>query len=134
VAKHFSGPQACKVVGVSYRQLDYWARTGLVTPSVQAAQGSGSQRRYSFEDLVELRLVKKLLDAGVSLQRVRAAIEYLRGLGSSLAGVTLVSDGVSIYACYSDTEVVEVLRKGRGVFGIALDPITAELMAGTGAA
>jgi DNA-binding transcriptional MerR regulator len=119
----FRGPQVCKIVGISYRQLDYWARTNLATPSVQPAQGSGSQRLYSFEDLVELKLIKKLLDAGVSLHRVRGAIDYLRGLGQDLSGVTLVSDGVSIYACHSDNEVVDVLRRGQGVFGIAIDPV-----------
>lgn len=124
VATHgFRGPNVCKIVGISYRQLDYWARTGLATPSVQPAQGSGSQRLYSFEDLIELKLIKKLLDAGVSLHRVRGAIDYLRGLGSDLSGVTLVSDGISIYACHSDNEVVDVLRRGQGVFGIAIDPV-----------
>lgn len=122
-AQGFRGPQVCKIVGISYRQLDYWARTELATPSIQSAQGSGSQRLYSFEDLVELKLIKKLLDAGVSLHRVRGAIEYLRGLSQDLSGVTLVSDGVSIYACHSDTEVVDVLRRGQGVFGIAIDPV-----------
>jgi DNA-binding transcriptional MerR regulator len=119
----YRGPNVCKIVGISYRQLDYWARTGLATPSVQPAMGSGSQRLYSFEDLIELKLIKKLLDAGVSLQRVREAIDYLRTLGSDLTGVTLVSDGVSIFACHSDHEVVDVLRRGQGVFGIAIDPV-----------
>lgn len=119
----YRGPQVCKIVGISYRQLDYWARTELATPSVQPAQGSGSQRLYSFHDLVELKLIKKLLDAGVSLHRVRAAIDYLRGLGDHVDGVTLVSDGNSIYACHSENEVVDVLRRGQGVFGIAIDPV-----------
>src|SRR6266581_1188771 len=119
----YRGPNVCKIVGISYRQLDYWARTGLATPSVQPAMGSGSQRLYSFEDLIELKLIKKLLDTGVSLQRVREAIDYLRTLGSDLSGVTLVSDGASIFACHSDHEVVDVLRRGQGVFGIATDPV-----------
>jgi len=119
----YRGPNVCKIVGISYRQLDYWARTGLATPSVQPAMGSGSQRLYSFEDLIELKLIKKLLDTGVSLQRVREAIDYLRTLGSDLSGVTLVSDGASIFACHSDHEVVDVLRRGQGVFGIAIDPV-----------
>lgn len=119
----FRGPQVCKIVGITYRQLDYWARTELATPSIQPAQGSGSQRLYAFEDLVELKLIKKLLDAGVSLHRVRAAIDYLRSLGEDVAGVTLVSDGNSIYACHSENEVVDVLRQGQGVFGIAIDPV-----------
>ncbi|MGI8427539.1 MAG: MerR family transcriptional regulator [Actinomycetota bacterium] len=123
----FRGPQVCKVVGISYRQLDYWARTGLVTPSVQPAQGSGSQRLYSFEDLVDLKLINKLLQAGVSLQRVREAISYLHSLGQNLKGITIASDGVSVYACKSAEEVYDVLRRGQGVFGIAIDPVMKEL-------
>lgn len=123
----FRGPQVCKIVGITYRQLDYWARTGLATPSIQPAHGSGSQRLYSFEDLVELKVIKNLLDAGVSLQRVREAIEYLRELGHDLSGITLVSDGNSIYACKSSDEVFDLLRRGQGVFGIAIDPVKAEL-------
>jgi DNA-binding transcriptional MerR regulator len=123
----FRGPQVCKIVGISYRQLDYWARTKLAVPSIQPAQGSGTQRLYSFEDLVELKLIKNLLDAGVSLQRVREAIAYLRELGHDLAGVTLVSDGKSIYACTSPDQVVDLLRRGQGVFGIAIDPVLEEL-------
>lgn len=123
----FRGPQVCKIVGISYRQLDYWARTGLATPSVQAAQGSGSQRLYSFEDLVELKLIKNLLDTGVSLQRVRQAIDNLRELGHDVTGVTLVGDGTSVYACKSPDEVIDLLRNGQGVFGIAIDPVKDEL-------
>jgi DNA-binding transcriptional MerR regulator len=123
----FRGPQVCKIVGISYRQLDYWARTELAMPSIQPAQGSGTQRLYSFEDLVELKLIKNLLDAGVSLQRVREAITYLRDLGHDLAGVTLVSDGKTIYACTSPDQVVDLLRRGQGVFGIAIDPVLEEL-------
>ena len=123
----FRGPQVCKVVGISYRQLDYWARTGLVTPSVQPAAGSGSQRLYSFEDLVDLKLIKNLLDAGVSLQRVREAIEYLHSAGHALKGLTIASDGHSVYACKSPQEVYDLLRKGQGVFGIAIDPVMEEL-------
>lgn len=114
-------------MGISYRQLDYWARTELAVPSIQPAQGSGTQRLYSFEDLVELKLIKNLLDAGISLQRVRDAITYLRELGHDLAGVTLVSDGKSIYACTSPDQVVDLLRRGQGVFGIAIDPVLEEL-------
>ncbi len=123
----FRGPQVCKIVGITYRQLDYWARTGLATPSVQAAQGSGSQRLYSFEDLVELKLIKNLLDTGVSLQKVRQAIDNLRELDQDITGVTLVGDGTSVYACKSADEVVDLLRRGQGVFGIAIDPVKAEL-------
>lgn len=123
----FRGPQVCKIVGISYRQLDYWARTDLVTPSIQDARGSGSQRLYSFEDLVDLKLVKKLLDAGVSLQRVREAIDYLHEMGQDPTGITIASDGKTVYACKSPEEVFDLLRKGQGVFGIALDPVMEEL-------
>ncbi len=123
----FRGPQVCKIVDISYRQLDYWARTGLCTPSVQPAQGSGSQRLYSFEDLVELKLIKKLLEAGVSLQSVRKAMEYLRELGHDQSGITLVSDGSTIYARLSPDEIIDLLRRGQGVFAIAVDPVTDEL-------
>ncbi|HVF12501.1 MAG TPA: MerR family transcriptional regulator [Actinomycetota bacterium] len=123
----FRGPQVCKIVGITYRQLDYWARTGLVTPSVQSAQGSGSQRLYSFEDLVDLKLIKNLLDSGVSLQRVREAIDYLHEIGYELTGVTIASDGESVYACTSPQEVFDLLKKGQGVFGIAIDPVMREI-------
>ncbi|MEX2588538.1 MAG: MerR family transcriptional regulator [Actinomycetota bacterium] len=123
----FRGPQVCKIVGISYRQLDYWARTKLVEPSLRAAQGSGSQRLYSFADLVDLKLIKNLLGAGVSLQRVRDAIDYLHAIGHDLSGVTIASDGTSVYACKSPEEVFDLLRGGQGVFGIAVDPVMQEL-------
>jgi DNA-binding transcriptional MerR regulator len=118
----FRGPIVCRLVGISYRQLDYWARTSLVTPSVRAADGSGSQRLYSFGDVVELRIIKRLLDAGVSLQRIREAIAQLRAQtpGGSLSDVTLISDGRRIYACHSNEEIIDVLSNGQAVFGIAI--------------
>ena len=117
-------PDVQKIVGISYRQLDYWARTGLVRPSVRDAGGSGTQRLYSFEDLVVLRTIKKLLDAGVSLQRIRKAIGFLRDhLNREPQGVTIMSDGSGIYACESPTEVMDLLQRGQGVFGIALDKV-----------
>lgn len=127
VQEGFRGPQVCNIVGITYRQLDYWARTKLVPPSVQAATGSGSQRLYSFADLVDLKLIKKLLETGVSLQRVREAIEYLHAVGGDSAGVTIASDGKSVYACTSPEEVYDLLMGGQGVFGIAIDPVLAEL-------
>jgi len=123
----FRGPQVCKIVGITYRQLDYWARTGLVSPSVQVAQGSGTQRLYSFEDLVDLKLINRLLEAGISLQRVREAIAYLHSLGHDLTGITIASDGVSVYACKSPQDVYDLLRRGQGVFGIAIDPVLKEV-------
>ncbi|HZD03007.1 MAG TPA: MerR family transcriptional regulator [Actinomycetes bacterium] len=124
----YRGPTVCKLIGISYRQLDYWARTGLVTPSVRAAEGSGSQRLYSFTDLVELRIIKRLLDAGVSLQRIREAIGYLRreAAGKPLTDITLMSDGKRIYACHSGEEVIDVLSHGQAVFGIAIGRVWAD--------
>ena len=124
----FRGPQVCKIVGISYRQLDYWTRTGLITPSVRAAQGSGSQREYSYQDLVALKTIKSLLDTGISLQRVREAVTYLQEtLSESITEVTLVSDGKGIYACRNDKEVIDLLGRGQGVFAIALAPVVEDL-------
>ncbi len=117
----YRGVVAMRAAGISYRQLDYWARTGLVEPSIRAAAGSGSQRLYSFRDLVVLRVVKSLLEAGVSLQNIRKAIDTLRAHGvEDLAGITLISDGTTVYECRSPEEVVDLLQGGQGVFGIAI--------------
>ncbi|GAB7051783.1 MerR family transcriptional regulator [Catenuloplanes indicus] len=117
----YRGVTACHAVGISYRQLDYWARTQLVVPSIRDASGSGTQRLYSFRDLVVLKVVKSLLDAGVSLQNIRKAIETLRSHGvEDLAGITLISDGTTVYDCRSPEEVVDLLQGGQGVFGIAI--------------
>lgn len=117
----YRGVTAMHAAGISYRQLDYWARTGLVEPSIRAATGSGSQRLYSFRDLVVLRVVKSLLEAGVSLQNIRKAIDTLRAHGvEDLAGITLISDGTTVYECRSPEEVVDLLQGGQGVFGIAI--------------
>jgi len=115
------GPHACEIVGITYRQLDYWARTNLVRPSIAGATGSGSVRLYSFGDLLVLRVVKRLLDAGVSLPNIRAAVQTLHHRGvTDLAELTLVSDGVGIYECTSAEDVVDLLSGGQGVFGIAV--------------
>jgi DNA-binding transcriptional MerR regulator len=124
----YRGPTACSAAGITYRQLDYWARTGLVEPSVRAAHGSGSQRLYSFRDILVLKVVKRLLDTGISLQQIRAAVQHLRNRGSAdLAQVTLMSDGVSVYECTSADEVVDLLAGGQGVFGIALGRVWREV-------
>ena len=121
-------PEVCRVVGISYRQLDYWARTGLVTPSVRDAGGSGTQRLYSFQDLVQLRVIKKLIDAGVSLQRIRKAIVFLQEhMKRQPVGITLMSDGSSVYACESEDEVIDLVKRGQGVFAIAVDKVWEEL-------
>ncbi|MCD0484421.1 MerR family transcriptional regulator [Streptacidiphilus sp. ASG 303] len=124
----FRGPTACAAAGITYRQLDYWARTGLVEPSVRPAQGSGSQRLYSFRDILILKIVKRLLDAGVSLQNIRVAVTHLRSRGiADLTGVTLMSDGATVYECTSPHEVVDLLQGGQGVFGIAVGAVWREL-------
>jgi DNA-binding transcriptional MerR regulator len=124
----YRGPTACAAAGITYRQLDYWARTALVEPSVRAAHGSGSQRLYSFRDILVLKVVKRLLDTGISLQQIRAAVNHLRDRGTGdLARLTLMSDGVSVYECTSPSEVVDLLAGGQGVFGIALGRIWQEV-------
>ncbi|MDL4776573.1 MULTISPECIES: MerR family transcriptional regulator [Thermomonosporaceae] len=124
----YRGPTACAAAGITYRQLDYWARTALVEPSVRAAQGSGSQRLYSFRDVLVLKVVKRLLDTGVSLQQIRVAVSCLRDRGvNDLAQITLMSDGVSVYECTSPDEVVDLLQGGQGVFGIALGRVWQEV-------
>ena len=124
----YRGVTACHAVGISYRQLDYWARTALVVPSIRDASGSGTQRLYSFRDLVVLKVVKRLLDAGVSLQNIRKAIDALRVRGvEDLAGITLISDGTTVYECRSPEEVVDLLQGGQGVFGIAIGGVWREI-------
>jgi DNA-binding transcriptional MerR regulator len=130
LADGYRAPQVCRLVGISYRQLDYWARTDLLKPSVQDARGSGSQRLYSFTDVVQLKVIKRLLDAGMSLKKIRQAVETLREQLRShrpLGDVTLLSDGQSIYAAHSPDELVDVLKKGQGVFWIAVGPVQDEL-------
>jgi DNA-binding transcriptional MerR regulator len=115
----YRGPQVCKIVGITYRQLDYWARTDLIRPSVADARGSGTQRRYSYRDLVELKVIKGLLDAGVSLQSARRAIEYLRtNLGEDIASASLVINGAGSVLVRSDGELVDLVRRGQGVLSI----------------
>ena len=124
----YRGPTACTAAGITYRQLDYWARTGLVEPSVRPANGSGSQRLYGFRDILALKIVKRLLDTGISLQQIRPAVEHLREQGAGdLAQITLMSDGASVYACTSPDEVVDLLQGGQGVFGIALGRVWQEV-------
>ncbi len=126
--KGYRGPTACAAAGITYRQLDYWARTGLVEPGVRSATGSGSQRLYSFRDILVLKVVKRLLDTGVSLQNIRTAVEHLRDRGvEDLAQITLMSDGASVYECTSTDEVVDLVQGGQGVFGIAVGRVWREV-------
>lgn len=124
----YRGATAATAAGITYRQLDYWARTNLVAPTVQPAQGSGSQRLYSFRDILELKLVKNLLLTGISLQQIRIAVEQLHAAGiENLAGTTLMSDGASVYLCTSSDEVIDLVSRGQGVFGIAVGAILREV-------
>jgi DNA-binding transcriptional MerR regulator len=115
----YGGPQVCSIVGITYRQLDYWARTDLLRPSLVDAAGSGSQRRYSYRDLVALKVIKSLLDAGLSLQTARKAIEYLRDhLGEDLVSASLVLDGPRSVLVRTGEDIVDVVRQGQGVLNI----------------
>ena len=129
LAMGFSGPMVCRLTGVTYRQLDYWARTELVTPSITPARGSGSKRTYSYGDVLEVKVIKSLLSSGLSLARARQAVECLRrSLGADLASSSLVlSDSGSVLA-RSDDDLVDLLRGGQGVFNIVpLASVVAEL-------
>jgi DNA-binding transcriptional MerR regulator len=124
----YRGATACAAAGISYRQLDYWARTGLLEPSVRTASGSGTARLYGFRDILVLKIVKRLLDAGISLQNIRTAVTHLRGRGvTELESITLMSDGASIYECASADEIVDLLQGGQGVFGIAVGKVWHEV-------
>ncbi|ANP27672.1 MerR family transcriptional regulator [Dermabacter vaginalis] len=124
----YRGPAACKAAGITYRQLDYWARTGLVEPSVRSATGSGSQRLYGFRDILVLKVVKRLLDTGVSLQQIRVAVDAMRARGvEDLAQITLMSDGASVYECTSAEDVYDLVSGGQGVFGIAVGRVAREV-------
>lgn len=126
----YRGIPAASAAGISYRQLDYWDRTGLVQPSVRTAAGSGSQRLYAFRDILVLKLVKRLLDTGVSLQQIRLAVEQLRAAGiNDLARITLMSDGASVYLCTTEDEVIDLVLGGQGVFGIAVGRVLREVEA-----
>jgi DNA-binding transcriptional MerR regulator len=126
----YRGTSAATAAGISYRQLDYWDRTGLVQPSVRGATGSGTQRLYAFRDILVLKLVKRLLDTGVSLQQIRIAINQLRKSGfNDLAKTTLMSDGAKVYLCNSNEEVIDLLGRGQGVFGIAVGLVLREVEA-----
>jgi len=124
----YRGPMACRAAGITYRQLDYWARTGLVEPTIRPAHGSGTQRLYGFGDILVLKVVKRLLDTGVSLQQIRQAVQHLRERGvQDLAQITLMSDGASVYECTSPDEVIDLVQGGQGVFGIAVGRVWREV-------
>ncbi len=127
----FRGPQVCQLVGISYRQLDYWARTGLLRPSLAEAKGSGTKRRYSYRDLLELKVIKRLLDAGLSLQAARRAVGCLREeLGADLASANLVLSDTATVLAHTDGELVDLLAGAQGVFNVVpLSGVVNELAA-----
>ena len=126
----FRGPQVCDIVGITYRQLDYWARTGLLHPSISEARGSGSQRVYAYTDLVQLKVIKRLLDSGVSLQAARKAIECLRSTGEDLATANLVIDGRRSVLAHSGEEIIDLLKGGQTVLNIVpLGGVVSEIAA-----
>jgi DNA-binding transcriptional MerR regulator len=114
----YRGPQVCSVVGITYRQLDYWARTDLLRPSITEARGSGTQRRYSYNDLLQLKVIKRLLDAGLSLQSARRAIDCLRSSGEDVAAANLVIDEGHTVLARTGEEIIDLLKGGQGVLNI----------------
>ena len=126
----YTGPQVCKIVGISYRQLDHWTTTKLIKSSLRNLKGSGHHREYSFEDLLKVKIIKNLRDGGMSLQKIRIALSSLQKIletGVSFSDVTVVSDGQSIYASTNENDFIDILRKGQAVFGISLGPVHDEI-------
>jgi len=132
IKKVYGSREACKIIGITYKQLDYYDRTDFIKPSANGAGGYGSRRMYNFNDMLKLKVIKKLLEAGISLQKLRKTKRYLdeydgaRG-SDSLLKLTLISDGNTVYACNSDNEIIDTLRSGQGVFGIALGKVYSDL-------
>jgi len=130
IKRFYSSREVCNIVDLSYRQLDYYDRTDVVKPSIRNAIGCGSRRMYSFYDLLKLKVIKRLLEAGISLQKIRKAKKYLEendGSENGLIDVTLISDGESVYACNSDKDIIDTLKSGQGVFGIAMGKVYEDL-------
>lgn len=131
----FTAHQASRFTGATPRQLRYWDEIGLVRPGVQQTGGRpGVRRLYDFRDLISLKVVKSLLDGGMSLQRVRRAYEFLKrraALDQHLSEVKLVTDGVSIFKiCRKEGEVLDALKDGQMAFFVAIDEIARSVDAG----
>jgi hypothetical protein len=125
----YTGPEVCNITGISYRQLDHWTSTKLVDASIRNIKGSGYHRIYSFQDIIKIKLVKKLREAGVSLQKIRLALKNIKqilGKNINLSDVSLFSDGKSIYVITSNNEMLDLIKQGQAVFGISLGPIHTE--------
>lgn len=134
IKKIYSSSQVCKIIGITYKQLDYYDRTNFMKPSINGAEGCGSRRMYSFDDLMKLKVIKKLIEAGISLQKLRKTKKYLDEYDNNtdagnngLLKLTLISDGNTVYACNSDREIIDTLKSGQGVFGIALGRVYSDL-------
>jgi DNA-binding transcriptional MerR regulator len=134
IKKIYSSNEVCKIIGITYKQLDYYDRTDFIKPSVTEAAGYGTRRMYSFDDLMKLKVFKKLIEAGISLQKLRKTKKYLDGYnsrndssGDGFLKLTLISDGNTVYACNSDREIIDTLKSGQGVFGIALGKVYSDL-------
>ncbi|MCY4036166.1 MAG: MerR family transcriptional regulator, partial [bacterium] len=124
----FSSPQTIEIVGITYRQLDYWTRTGLVASTARVAEGSGSRRRYSYNDLLELKLIKRLLDEGIGLQRVRQVFDYLRDeLGENVASADLVINGNQSLLVRTDEQILDALRQGQGALYLRMEGLIEEV-------
>ena len=125
----FGSHEVCKIIGITYKQLDYYDRTDFVKPSVNKAKGYGTRRMYDFSDLLKLKVIKKLLEAGISLQKIRKTKKYLEDnwKDDGFDKITLISDGSTVYACSSDKDIVDTLKSGQGVFGIALGKVYSDL-------
>jgi len=115
----FGGKKTAEIVGITYRQLDYWARTDLIHPSLADARGSGSRRRYSYKDLLELKVIKTLLDAGIKLETVRDVFSYMRDqLGEEISSANLVISGKGSVIIHSGEELIDLVKKGQGVLNV----------------
>jgi len=134
IKNFYSSVEVCKIIGITYKQLDYYDRTDFIKPSINGARGYGSRRMYSFSDLMKLKVIKKLMEAGISLQKLRKTKKYLdeyesssRSSGDGLLKLTLISDGNTVYACNSNKAIIDTLKSGQGVFGIALGKVYSDL-------
>jgi len=125
----FRTSEVSRVVGASYGQLVYWDKTGLVRPSVRAASGKGSRRLYSIEDIFELKILMKLLDSSLPLQRIRSSFRFIRCQSKALSSLVVLTDGKTVYF-YEDYDVlVDTLREGQTVLRIAVQDLIAEVQA-----
>ena len=125
----YTGPEVCKITWITYRQLDHWTTSSLINASIRNLKGSGFHRIYSFQDIIQIKLVNKLREAGVSLQKIRIALKNIQkvlGDDISISDVSVFSDGKSIYVISDNDQMIDLLKKGQAVFGISLGPVHSE--------